>query len=466
MIKKIVTLAVGFVFAFVAIFFSVRAEGVADGKGGGKDAAVADPEEFGTVLATLPDSGYYEGVLQEEMLKKAGITGKSIAASADENDFRPVTVYEKSLIKRQEHRSNSDSFGGQIQIKNDRDEYNYLRRTLYIYYTKDAVYYDSVGKMISKSKTEYGTYEKYARTTSKTTTDFDAHMYIGKGGAYIKFNKWDVTSETVTGTVINDKFTEDEKNGSDGEADTQKLVQEEVAKALKKHYGKWISISGGELDEMPDLDDIGSGDMPDFDITDFDPDNMSPSQMAQYQEQMISYLAKKACAEIADMYYEQLISTNEANSDSFAKFANYLKAYDQPLAYEQSGNIYKMTDVAKAQLLAEFGWAGLNSGSSVQTPDVGSSYFVIDMNDKKAPAFFANIDYNYSGNSGYTAYTLRDELGIKHLGNTVVPYTPDTKNDMYTLFGDAVKKIMLSELNKQTALLIDGLNGAWEAIGQ
>lgn len=468
MIKKIVTLAVGFVFAFVAIFFSVRAEGVADGKGSGKDSTVADPEEFGTVLETLPDSAYYEELMEEELLKKAGITNKSLAAAADEDeDFRPVTVYEKTLLKQSSYTSSSGNFGESISITNTRDTFNYLRRTMYIYFTKDAVYYDSVGKMISRSETEYGPSNEYERTTTETTTDFDTHMYIGKNGVFIKFNKWDVETETVTGTVKNGTFTEDKEDGDDSVTDTQKLAAEEVAKALKKHYGKWISVYGGELSQMPDLDDMDE--MPDFggdfDPSDFDPDNMSPSQIEKYQNMMIEYMAKYACSQIAEAYYEQLISSNEGNRDTFAQFAKYLKAYDQPLVYEKSGDMYRMTETAKQQLLQEFGWVDMSTGEYTRVPDTGNSYFIIDMNDKTAPAFLANIDYNTSITGGHADYTLRDELGIKHLDNTVVPYTPDTKDDMYTLFGDAVKKIMMSELNKQTALLIDGLNGAWEVIG-
>lgn len=272
----------------------------------------------------------------------------------------------------------------------------------------------------------------------------------------MKFNKWETTESVVKGTVKNNKFTEDEEE--DDVTDKSNLAKEEVQKALAKHYGQWISIYGGELSEMPDPD---SGEMPDFGNGDF-----NEADLSKYEDVLLTYMAKMICAEIAEGYYEQMLSVTENNNASFAKFAGYLKAYDQPLAYEKSGNIYKMTDTAKQQLLADFGWMDLSSGDYKRTPDVESSYFVIDMNDKKAPAFLTNIDYYMSGGNTYQKYTLRDELGIKHLNNTVVPYTPDTKDDMYTLFGDAVKKIvpMIME-GERTALLVDGLNGAWEVIG-
>lgn len=451
MIKKIVTLAVGFVFAFVAIFFSVRAEGVADGKGSGKDSTVADPEEFGTVLETLPDSDYYEELMEEELLKKAGLTNKSLAAAADEDDdFRPVTVYEKTMMKRETSYSHdADSY------HNRTESYSYLRRTMYIYYTKDAVYYDSVGKVVSNNKEERGPSDEYTRTTTEATTDFDIHLYIGKAGVFVKFNKWDTTMETVSGTVKKGTFTEDKKEEDDSEANFAQLAQEEVAKALKKNYGKWISVYGGELSETP-----GIGELPDG----FDPDDYDPSNPGKFMEQYINLQIKAICAEVAKEYYRQLIETNANNSQTFAQFAKYLKAYDQPLAYEKSGDMYRMTDIAKQQLLADFGWADMSTGEYTRVPDTGNSYFVIDMNDKSAPAFLTNIDYNVGGSGGYSDYTLRDELGIKHLDNTAVPYTPDTKDDMYTLFGDAIKDILSKYMTSPT-LLIDGLNGAWEVIG-
>ncbi len=461
MIKKLVTLGVGFVFAFVAIFFSVRSvDVVAEGKGSGKDATVKDPKEFGTVLATLPDADYYEGLLQEEQLKNLENAGKSLAAAADApttatDKVRPVTVYEKSLLSSRSH-----SVSHKDDRRNDSDIYNYLRRTMYIYYTEDAVYYDSVGMLVSKQVTEVGPNSEYTRTTKETVLDFDAHMYIGKSGAYIKFNKWESTQSTVTGTVKNGTFTEDEKEGEDITANAN-ATMDEVQKALKKHYGQWISVYGGELSEMPDLDDMDE--MPDL-SGEFDPSTMDPSK---YEDMYLSYMAKLACAEAADAYYQQLVSTTANNNATFAKFAGYLKGYNESLAFEENGNFYTMTELGKQRLLENYGWVDVSTDQNGK-PSVDSSYFVIDMNDQTAPAFLTNIDYDiyYSGSS--MSYTLRDELGIKHLDNTVVPYTPNTKDDMYTLFGDAVKKIMKSLMddNGQKTLLVDGLNAATEVIGR
>lgn len=461
MIKKLVTLGVGFVFAFVAIFFSVRSvDIVAEGKGSGKDTAVKDPKEFGTVLATLPDADYYEGLLQEEQLKNLENAGKSLAAAADtpatttDNSVRPVTVYEKSLLS-----SHSHSVSHKDDRRNDSDTYNYLRRTMYIYYTEDAVYYDSVGMMVSKNVTEVGPNSEYTRTTNETVLDFDAHMYIGKSGAYIKFNKWESTQTKETGTVKNGTFTADEKEGEDITANAN-ATMDEVQKALKKHYGQWISVYGGDLSEMPDLD--GMDEMPDL-SGEFDPSTMDPSK---YEDMYLSYLAKMACAEAADAYYQQLVTTTANNNATFAKFAGYFEAYNQPLAFEQNGDFYVMTEAAKKELLKDYGWFDTSTDQK-GTPSVDGSYFVIDMNDTKAPAFLTNIDYRVSLDGSYMDYTLRDELGIKHLDNTVVPNTPNTKDDMYTLFGDAVKKIMKSLMSDdKTALLVDGLNAATEVIGR
>lgn len=449
MIKKIVTLAVGFVFAFVAIFFSVRAEGTADGKGSGNDVAVKNPEEFAEVLTDLPDSAYYEALLPELTTKK---DAKTLAAAAEDGSVEdldlvtPVTLCEKSTLKTDERKSYSG---------NESRTQSYLRRTLYMYYGKDAVYYDSVGTVFAKNMERRGSTSEdgTTRTTITVTLDFDAHVYIGKNGVFIKFNKWEQTEEVVNETVVKGKFVVDKEDSTD--ADYNEKAKEEVAKALQKNYGKWISLYGGELSEMPDLDDL---------------ENLDPTQMQQAMGNMVEYLAKIVCAEAANQYYKDFMNTNDNNAETFGKYAKMLKAYKEELAFEKSGNMYKMTDLGKQALLKEFGW---ESEDETRVPSVSSSHFVIDMSDKKAPALFTTIDYDMyrsTGEGDYrttkdTDFKLNDEITVKHINNTEVPYSPDTKDDMYTLFGDAVKKIITSSMMNTSSLRIDGLNGAMEVIG-
>lgn len=180
--KKYISLIVCSVLLAIAVIAGTpKNSDVIYGRGNGQDYKVNTIEQFAEVLDFFKD---YQLVSSNEKSAKSGISGFDSSADEDstesKKDYTSATFYNKSRGAI----NYSYSYSGMSSSSKTT-----FMRELTIYFTQTAVYYKSVGTVMSKSSYSSGDESE----SVSSIMDFDIDIYMTAEHCYIKFNKFNMS---------------------------------------------------------------------------------------------------------------------------------------------------------------------------------------------------------------------------------------------------------------------------------
>lgn len=434
--SKIITLAVAFVLGVTSIAFSVRPAGVPSGKGSGKNTEIEKPEELAQIILSLPSADeYYTMALKSVADKNA----KSAAVAADGvvADIRPVSVYDEYSRKSSDSKSYTYKTADRVSAYETYSgtEMQQTQKAA-VYFTAEAVYYNvKISNTQREEKREkyyidFGEHKQgeSSKTVTTVITETDAEFYLGVKGAFLKYNKFTVNSETLN--YENDKLVENDEEEND-EYDAEKVAFD----AISDNLGKWINVlyfSDYSLDTEPD-----------------NIENMD-------EEAIINAMTQATCAQLSSMLVANFKSSIDTDCASLKKIAGIaaLAENKSNSYYEKTEDFYVMTPLGRYTMLTEFGYKPTNITNNDYNSlyPVRDSSLVLDLTDGAKPAWY--LDFNFSNNSGssdsmvsYSTYTydsLHEDLYLTNIDNTVVPAVK-AKKSLYDFIGKQIKEFITKE---------------------
>lgn len=334
MIKKIILLVLSFSFSVTSVVYgtATKADPVSSGTGKGTSVKIADASALSKIMSQIPSYEDYAGE-------------KSISELYP--DFKPFTMIETGYGSNVVETATTRKIvkDGQSEnlplIQHTEDTTNH---SLSISFTKDAVYYHSVGSKtvtdtyyeITTENLEYGENEfRRFYDAECTVINFDAEIYHSKDATMIKYNKYE-TIETVANDV--DRYgnpifkAAEEEVLTDEDEIMEKQMQDKVAQIREDNYGVWLKLETYTEEEMATK--FGSLWNPDSPITE--------ENYAQYKDLMIDYMVYETCNLASEAEARSFLEANENNCIYFGNLASFITGEDENVGFEKKGNQYSL----------------------------------------------------------------------------------------------------------------------------
>lgn len=449
MVKKIIVLVISLILSVSSLVsYNVINDSTVDfGAGDGVSRTISTVDDLTSLLSKIPNHGNYDESDDVSTLEGyEGFNGLTVVENAEK------TVYDNFRTVRLDDDPNVALEDIIYYLQRDVE---YKSQRLQMNFTKNAIYYRSIGVMYSGSEiasligNEYQSFsDDYFVSAERTVTEYDVEIYHSKARTMYKINTWNVYDQEATETYAYEpvyvNVAEEEVN--EDELDADDWLEYKASKIQSNHLKVWIEVDK----TATDIEDEEGPSQEDF-------ENMTEEQQMQY---MIDYMVDMTCQQISFMQVESIGQANVANVSYLARLANFIATNyvqdSQCFVYDEHEKLHKFVpsysdeegnwiDTAKYDYLRNVvGYGrfpvykadGWSQGASLEF-NLGSDICTI----------YQKID---ASKTFYYQEETKTTTTIMHVDNTVANLSSESKiKPVKDVYGDDLREIYTTYFQMQ-----------------
>ncbi len=351
-VRKLVYLCVSLVLLVVSFVLCVDGEKTVTAQYDLEKAeSITDISQLSDIVNALPSSNAYYG-------STAGDGEEEDGQDIISDNFKSLTYVEEGSISQRQYGTITE-----------------LDRKMTIYFTEEGAYYQAIGVQTKAKEfnVEFENSNLYDLYENRSILTFDFELYVTSGKVFMKYNKWDTTTEVwlmkANCSTLNDSFDWVGKLDPDLTEEANKevnKVEEALQETIDANLGKWIDLSVTE--ELPEVSEEDAANMSKDELMDY----MKVWLAAEASNLLIStYLTMNDSNVSTLLYLMQYVTTN---LPLFTKHGE-LEVYS--LKTQNSSNGYENEDEDEEQLPAFMEYCYGN--------------FNVNLIDPKAPKLYLDV---------------------------------------------------------------------------
>lgn len=449
MVKKIIVLVISLILSVGSLVsYNVINDNTVDfGAGDGVSRTISSVDDLTSLLSKIPSHGNYDESDDVSTLEGyEDFKGLTVVENGEK------TVYDNFRTVRLDDDPNVAPEDIIYYLKRDVE---YTSQRLQMNFTKNAIYYHSIGVTYSGSEiaslidNDYFNFDSdYFVSAERTVTEYDVEVYHSKARTMYKINTWNVYDQEATETYAYEpvyvNVPEEEVN--EDELSPDEWLAYKSSKIQNNHLGVWIEVDK----TATDIDDEEGPSQEEL-------ENMTEEQQMQY---MIDFMVDMTCQQISFMQVESIGQANVANVSYLSRLANFIATnYVQDskyFIYDENEKLHKFVPSFSDE-----------EGNWIDTPKydylrsvVGYGRFPVYEADDWSQN--ANLEFNLGSDictlyqkvdaskSFYYQEETKTTTTIMHVDNTVANLSSNSKikpvNDVY---GDDIREIVTTYFQMQ-----------------
>ena len=449
MVKKIIVLVISLILSVGSLVsYNVINDSTVDfGAGDGVSRTISTVDDLTSLLSKIPNHGNYDESDDVSTLEGlADFKGLTVVENAEK------TVYDNFRTVRLDDDPNVAPEDIIYYLQRDVE---YKSQRLQMNFTKNAIYYHSIGVMYNGFEiasligNEYQNFDSdYFVRAERTVTEYDVEIYHSKARTMYKINTWNVYDQEATDTYayMPNYVNVPEEEVNEDELDADEWLEYKASKIQSNHLKVWIEVDKNATDideeEGPSQEEL---------------ENMTEEQQMQY---MINYMVDMTCQQISFMQVESIGQANVANVSYLSRLANFLATnYVQDTKcfyYDEHEQLHKFLSSYENE-----------EGDWVDTPKydylrniVGYGRFPVYKADGWSQG--VNLEFNLgsdictirqrieAGKTFYYNEETKTTTTIMHVDNTVANLSSDSKiKPVKDVYGDDLREIYTTYFQMQ-----------------